>query len=196
MPTHNDTNGMGAQMLAETYGVGPFHAGGGGGGGGCSATGGGCSATTQVSDPGSYTVPWPQSAALLTPGEISITNASGASAVARTIAKRRMMPITAGPPRRSFPDPDQAFYDRLQTDFTRFDDPVETTVQAWRRRRCVREKCGLNRPNLTGTDQRVTPICSTLMPFSWNIGRCGAGLDPPVSPILMSDSTITRRYSS
>jgi hypothetical protein len=52
MPTHNDTNGMGAQMLAETYGVGPFHAGGGGGGGGGGwSGGGGRSAATQVSDP-------------------------------------------------------------------------------------------------------------------------------------------------
>ena len=46
MPTHNDTNGMGAQMLAETYGAGAFLAGGGGGGAGGSAT-------THVLDPGS-----------------------------------------------------------------------------------------------------------------------------------------------
>jgi hypothetical protein len=46
---------MGAQMLAETYGVGPFQAGGGGGGGG--GSGGGSSAATHVFDGGSYTVP-------------------------------------------------------------------------------------------------------------------------------------------
>src|ERR1700712_2887474 len=34
------------------------------------------------------------------------------------------------------------------------------------------------------------------MPLSWNIGRCGAGLDPAVSTILMPSSTITWRYSS
>ena len=39
-------------------------------------------------------------------------------------------------------------------------------------------------------------LCSTLIPLSWNIGRCGAGLDPAVSTILMPESTITRRYSS
>jgi len=48
---------MGAQMLAETYGVGPFHAGGGGGGGGGGRSGGGSSAATHVFDGGSYTVP-------------------------------------------------------------------------------------------------------------------------------------------
>src|SRR3954467_7427742 len=39
-------------------------------------------------------------------------------------------------------------------------------------------------------------LCSTLMPLSWNIGRCGAGLEPAVSTILMPASTITCRYSS
>ena len=38
--------------------------------------------------------------------------------------------------------------------------------------------------------------CSTLMPWSWNIGRCGAGLEPAVSTILMPASTMTWRYSS
>jgi hypothetical protein len=48
---------MGAQMLAETYGVGPFQAGGGGAGGGGGRSGGGSSAATHVFDGGSYTVP-------------------------------------------------------------------------------------------------------------------------------------------
>src|SRR6478735_1848005 len=39
-------------------------------------------------------------------------------------------------------------------------------------------------------------LCSTLIPLSWNIGRCGAGLEPAVSTILMPASTITCRYSS
>ena len=39
-------------------------------------------------------------------------------------------------------------------------------------------------------------LCSTLMPLSWNIGRCGAGLEPAVSTILIPASTITCRYSS
>jgi hypothetical protein len=52
MPAHNETNGMGAQMPTEKYGVmSPFHAGGGGGGGG------GSGAATQVFDGGSNTVP-------------------------------------------------------------------------------------------------------------------------------------------
>lgn len=39
-------------------------------------------------------------------------------------------------------------------------------------------------------------LCSTLMPLSWNIGRCGAGLEPAVSTIFTPESTITWRYSS
>ncbi len=39
-------------------------------------------------------------------------------------------------------------------------------------------------------------LCSTLIPLSWNIGRCGAGFDPAVSTILMPASTMTCRYSS
>ena len=39
-------------------------------------------------------------------------------------------------------------------------------------------------------------LCSTLMPLPWNIGRCGAGLEPAVSTILMPESTMTWRYSS
>src|SRR6478735_1037893 len=39
-------------------------------------------------------------------------------------------------------------------------------------------------------------LCRTLMPLSWNIGRCGAGLEPAVSTILMPSLTMTRRYSS
>lgn len=82
MPVHSDTNGMGAQIPTEKYGVrSPFHAGGGGGGGGNAAA-------TQVLDGGSNTVPCPHSVALLTPGEITVTNASGANAVAPMIAKR------------------------------------------------------------------------------------------------------------
>ena len=33
MPAQSATNGTGAQLLTETYGVGPFHGGGGGGSG-------------------------------------------------------------------------------------------------------------------------------------------------------------------
>jgi hypothetical protein len=85
MPVHRDTNGMGAQIPTEKYGVmSPFHAGGGGGGGG----GGGNGAATQVFDGGSKTVPCPHSTALLIPGETIVTNASGAKAAAPIIAKR------------------------------------------------------------------------------------------------------------
>jgi len=81
MPVHSDTNGMGAQMPTEKYGVrSPFHAGGGGGGG--------SGAATQVLDGGSNTVPDPHSAALLTPGETTVTRVSGANAAAAIIAKR------------------------------------------------------------------------------------------------------------
>ena len=106
---------MGAQMLAETHGVGPFQGGGGGGGGGggvgggCSAAtgvGGGCCAATQVLDGASYTVPWPHSAALLTPGDTNVTNASGASVTAIIVVKRRIRTIIiACFPSGSFPDP-------------------------------------------------------------------------------------------
>ena len=83
MPVHSDMNGMGAQMPTEKYGVrSPFHAGGGGGGGG------GSGAATQVLDGGSNTVPDPHSAALLTPGETTVTRVSGANAAAAIIAKR------------------------------------------------------------------------------------------------------------
>jgi len=83
MPVHSDTNGMGAQMPTEKYGVrSPFHAGGGGGGGG------GSGAATQVLDGGSNTVPDPHSAALLTPVETTVTRVSGANAAAAIIAKR------------------------------------------------------------------------------------------------------------
>lgn len=95
-------------MLAETYGVGPFQAGGGGGAGGGgagSARGAGCSAATQLSDGGSYRVPWPHSVALLIPGDTSVTNASGASATAVTIVKRRNMSVIADFPPKVLPDP-------------------------------------------------------------------------------------------
>jgi hypothetical protein len=102
MPVHSDTNGMGAQIPTEKPGVrSPFHAGGGGGGGG---SGGGSGAATQELDGGSNTVPHPHSAAVLTPGETTVTNASGANADAPMIAKRRIMPTIAGLP-RIFPDP-------------------------------------------------------------------------------------------
>ena len=66
MPVQIDTNGIGAQIPTEKYGVrSPFHAGGGGGGGG-----GGSGAATQVLDGGSNTVPHPHSIALPTAGEI------------------------------------------------------------------------------------------------------------------------------
>ena len=41
MPTHRFTIGIGAQMLADTTGTGPFQAGGGGGGGGSGGGGAG-----------------------------------------------------------------------------------------------------------------------------------------------------------
>ena len=87
MPVHSDTNGMGAQMPTEKYGVrSPFHAGGGGGGGG------GSGAATQVLDGGSNTVPDPQSAALLTPVETTVTRVSGANVAAAIIAKDEFCP--------------------------------------------------------------------------------------------------------
>jgi hypothetical protein len=102
MPVHSDTNGMGAQIPTEKYGVrSPFHAGGGGGGGGGNA------AATQVLDGGSNTVPRPHSVALLIPGETTVTNPNGANMVAPMIAKRCIMAAIAGP-LWSFPDPAQA----------------------------------------------------------------------------------------
>jgi hypothetical protein len=56
-------------------------------------------AATQVFDPGSYTVPKPQSVALLNPGDTNITNASGASALAHMTARRQTMLLIAGLPR-------------------------------------------------------------------------------------------------
>jgi len=50
--------------------------------------GGGSGAATQVLDGGSNTVPDPHSAALLTPGETTVTRVSGANAAAAIIAKR------------------------------------------------------------------------------------------------------------
>jgi hypothetical protein len=93
IPVHNDTNGMGAQMPTEKYGVrSPFHAGGGGGSGGGGGGGGGNgggsgAATTQLSEGASYTVPMPHSAALALPGDTSAREASGARIAATTIAK-------------------------------------------------------------------------------------------------------------
>lgn len=111
---------MGAQMLAETYGLRPFHVGGGGGGGS------GCSAATQVFDAGSYTVPWPHSVALLTPGD-SVTNASDTT----TTTEIRTRPIITGSSLKVLPDPAQSkFYDRLGTNFTRFDDRVNYGASA------------------------------------------------------------------
>jgi hypothetical protein len=73
---------MGTQTPTPKPGViSPFHAGGGGGGGGSGAA-------TQVLDGGSNTVPHPHSVALLTPGETSVTNASGTNEDAPMIAKR------------------------------------------------------------------------------------------------------------
>src|SRR5215208_4538117 len=73
IPVHNDTNGMGAQMPTEKYGVrSPFHAGGGGGGGG------GSGAATQLFDGASYTVTTPHSTALALPGATSVRDVSGA----------------------------------------------------------------------------------------------------------------------
>ena len=95
MPVQSDTNGMGAQIPTEKYGVrSPFHAGGGGGGGG----GGGNAAATQVLDGGSNTVPCPHSVALLVPGETTVMDASGTNVAAPTIAKRCVMAAIAGPP--------------------------------------------------------------------------------------------------
>ena len=76
---------MGTQTPTPKPGViSPFHAGGGGGGGG----GGGSGAATQVLVGGSNTVPQPHSTALLTPGDTTVTNASGDTAAALMIAKR------------------------------------------------------------------------------------------------------------
>lgn len=80
---HSDTNGIGAQMPTEKYGVGsPFHAGGGGGGGGGNA------AAMHVFDGASNTVPTPHSVALLTDGKTIVTKASGISSPALATATR------------------------------------------------------------------------------------------------------------
>ena len=103
MPVHSATNGMGAQIPTEKYGVrSPFHAGGGGGGGG------GKGAATHVLDGGSNTVPSPHSIALLVPGETTVMNASGTNIAAPIIAKRCTMAAIAGP-LWSFPDHAQAY---------------------------------------------------------------------------------------
>ena len=103
MPAHNETNGMGAQMPTEKYGVGsPFQAGGGGGGGG---SGGGSGAAKKSvgrrieygSETAFHRV---THAGLIT----TVTNATGTNAAAPAIAKRRIMPTIAGLP-RIFPDP-------------------------------------------------------------------------------------------
>lgn len=90
---------MGAHTLAETYGLGPFHAGGGGGGGG--SGGGGCSATTHVLEAGSNTVPSPQTAAALTPEAANTPHATGASAATAPIAKRPILLVIV----RTSPEP-------------------------------------------------------------------------------------------
>ncbi|MFL6083816.1 MAG: hypothetical protein ACJ74F_11535 [Mycobacterium sp.] len=83
IPVHNDTNGMGAQMPTEKYGVrSPFHAGAGGGGGG------GSGAATQLFEGPSYVVPQPHSVALPTPGDTSVTDANDASSPAAMIVRR------------------------------------------------------------------------------------------------------------
>jgi hypothetical protein len=88
---------MGAQTPIEKYGViSPFHAGGGGGGGG------GAGAATQLFDGGSNTVPHPHSTAVLTPGVTIMANATGVSATAPTVARRRADFSIEGLP-RSFP---------------------------------------------------------------------------------------------
>jgi hypothetical protein len=88
IPAQSETNGIGAQIPTEKYGViSPFHAGGGGGGGG-GGSGAAEGATTQVFVGGSNTVPAPHSAALPTPGEMAVTKASGATAPAMMLAKR------------------------------------------------------------------------------------------------------------
>jgi hypothetical protein len=79
---HSDTNGIGAQIPTEKYGVGsPFHAVLGGGGGGNAAA-------MHVFDGASNTVPNPHSVALLTDGETIVTKASGVSTPALATATR------------------------------------------------------------------------------------------------------------
>jgi hypothetical protein len=86
MPAQTETNGTGAQIPTEKYGVmSPFHAGGGGGGGG----GGGAGAATQVFDGGSNTVPYPHSIALPIPGVMTVPNTSGAIPAVAMMARRR-----------------------------------------------------------------------------------------------------------
>ncbi len=85
MPVHTDgANGTGIGTQTPTLNPGvksPLKA---GGGAGC---GGGGAATHEL-DGASNTVPHPHSTALLTPGEITMTYASGAKAAAQMIAKR------------------------------------------------------------------------------------------------------------
>ena len=96
---------MGKQMLTPNPGVrSPFHTGGGGGGGGGGSKGAGAGpATMQVFDAASYTVPWPHSAAVATPGRSNVPSASAVSVAATTVAKHLIMPIIAGPPIGSCP---------------------------------------------------------------------------------------------
>lgn len=99
MPAHSETNGIGAQIPTEKYGVmSPFHAGGGGGGGG----GGGAGAATQLFDGASNTVPGPHSAAVATP-TVTVMNASGASTQAPTVPTRRHIRLIEGLPRSDTP---------------------------------------------------------------------------------------------
>jgi hypothetical protein len=92
MPVQSDTNGMGAQLPTEKYGVrSPFHAGGGGGGAGGNA------AATQELDGASNTVPCPHSVALLIPGETTVMNASGANVAAPIVAKRCILAAMPAP---------------------------------------------------------------------------------------------------
>jgi hypothetical protein len=82
MPVQTATNGMGAQIPTEKYGVmSPFHAGGGGGAG----------AATQVLDGGSNTVPYPHSIALPIPGVAIVAKTSEANPTVTTVPKRRRL---------------------------------------------------------------------------------------------------------
>lgn len=99
MPAHIETNGIGAQIPTEKYGVmSPFHAGGGGGGGG----GGGAGAATQLFDGASNTVPAPHSTAVATPA-VTVMNARGASTPAPTVPTRRNIHLIEGLPRTDTP---------------------------------------------------------------------------------------------
>ena len=101
MPVHSDTNGMGAQIPTEKYGVrSPFQAGGG-------------AAEVAVAvgvvpphkcgrriEYGSETA----FGRVTHAGQTTVTNATGTNAAAPAIAKRRITPTIAGLP-RVFPDP-------------------------------------------------------------------------------------------